>query len=128
MSRVRGNEGFGLIEAVVSLTILGVMLAALLPALAGNMSLNTTGELRTGAVAAAQEVLDRLRSSEDDWPASGSEEEVSLGEATYVVTLDYAKYCDAVACFDDARNVTAEVSHDGQQLYEVETVFTSLEP
>jgi len=127
VSRAKANEGFGLIEAVVALTLLGVMLVSLLPALSANMSTSTTGDLRTGAVAAAQETLDRLRFSGEAWPASGSREDVSSGETIYNVEITHAPLCDLADCIDDARRVALEVSHNGQVLYQVETAFTALD-
>lgn len=129
MSAVRNRSGFTLIEAVVALVIMGVVLAALLPALARNMSINTTGDLRTGAVAVAQETLDNLRATtEDDWPGSGTETDVDTGETVYASEVTYEPYCDGGNCFVGAREVQVRVSHNGQLLYQVETVFTSLDP
>ncbi len=125
-SRVRSEEGFGLIEAVVSLVILGVMMASLLPALANNMQINTTSDLRTGAVAVAQEVLDELRANEEDWPESGFEDDVDTGRGIYTYELEHEQFCDG-DCFDGARLVSIEVAHNGRLLYEVETVFTALD-
>ena len=79
MKGIRTQQGFGLAEAVVSLVILGVVLAALLPAFANNIAIDTTTDLRTGAIAVAQEVLDELRAESQAWPATGSSQTVDTG-------------------------------------------------
>lgn len=122
----KGEDGFGLIEAIVALVVLGVALTALLPALANTISINTTSDLRTGAVAVAQEVLDDLRSDGDNWPTSGTTTELDTGRAVYTYELEHEQYCEDGDCFDGARAVTIAVAHNGQVLYEVETIFTSL--
>lgn len=125
-SSAGNRRGFGIIEAVVALVLLGVILASLIPAMTHYMRINTAGELRTGAVAAAQQELDALRALET-WPASGSQRSVAVGNAVYTATLSYQQYCDADGCHAGARRVHMEVTHDGRSLYQVETVFTQLD-
>lgn len=121
-----GRDGFGLAEAIVALALLGVMLGGLLPAFALSIRANTTSELRTGAVAVAQQELDDLRVV-TTWPADGHVKTVQTGAATYQVEFTIQEYCDAGSCFAGARSVAVEVSHNGNSLYRVETVFTSLD-
>lgn len=120
------SSGFTLIEALVALAILGVVLGSLLPAIARSVQVNTQSEIRTGAVAAAQQELDNLRAS-SQWPASGTERSVESGATTYDVTINYSAYCQGGDCFDGAREVTVEVRHHGEFIYDVTTVYTLLD-
>ncbi len=126
MHQMRSWEGFGLIEAIVSLVILGVVLVSLMPAFARSLSINTTGQLKTGAVSVAQEVMDELRQDGEGWPASGTEREVDTGQGVYTAKIEHNQYCDG-DCLENSRHVALEITHNGQVLYEVETVFTSLD-
>lgn len=128
MKAGRDERGFGLVEAIVSLVILGVMLTALIPAFVSNIEFNTTSQARTGAVAVAQETMDGLRAVGEDWPASGTETEVDTSSGTYTTRLVHGQHCDGEQCFDGARRVSVTVSQNGRQLYQVETVFTTLDP
>ncbi|TVR64102.1 MAG: type II secretion system protein [Gemmatimonadales bacterium] len=123
---IRDRRGFSLIEAIVALAILAVVLGAVVPTFARNVRLNTDSELRGWAVAVAQEELDALRAS-GSWPASGSQQTVTAGEATFTSHLAYERYCQGSVCYDGARHVSLEVRHGGQTLYTVETVFTVLD-
>lgn len=120
------REGFGIIEAVVSLVILGIILAAILPAFVNNMRINTDGEIRTNAVAVGQQTMDDLRGRET-WLASGTQQVVEMGGSLYTATLVHDRYCEGEDCFDGARQVSVEVRHNGRVLYRVETVFTALD-
>ena len=119
------ERGFGLIEAVIALVLLGVMLTSMIPAMTHYMQINSRAEIRTGAVAVAQQELDALRAVQT-WPTSGSQRSVTIGNAVYIATLTYEQFCDADGCYDGARRVRMEVAHDGRSLYGVETVFTEL--
>lgn len=121
-----GDErGFGLIEAVIALVLLGVMLTSMIPAMTHYMQINSRAEIRTGAVAVAQQELDALRAVQT-WPTSGSQTSVTIGNAVYIATLTHEQFCDVGGCYAGARLVRMEVTHDGRSLYGVETVFTEL--
>lgn len=119
------ERGFGMIEAVIALTLLGVILASMVPAMIHYMQINTRAEIRTGAVAVAQQELDALRAVET-WPTSGSQRSVTVGNAVYTATLSHKPFCDAGGCYAGARLVHMEITHEGRSLYEVETVYTEL--
>ena len=126
MTKIAVRPGFSLVEAIVALVFLAVVLTALVPAFASNMRVNTVNEIRTGAVAVAQQEVDNLRAI-DTWPASPIVRNVTTGIGTYESRLTYQPYCDGVTCFAGARDVTVEVRHNGRLYYRVQTVFTSLD-
>jgi len=127
VTRMQVRQGFTLVETVVALVLLGVILVSLLPAIAHGMRVNSHSEIRTGAVAVAQQEIDNLRAIGDTWPASGTVSSISTGSTTFQSRLSYQQYCDANGCYDGARLVTVEVSHNGRMYYRVRTVFTSLD-
>jgi type II secretory pathway pseudopilin PulG len=118
--------GFGLIEAIVALTLLGVALGSLLPAFAMNLQVNTLSELRTGAIAVAQQELDDLRAT-STWPPNGTVRTVQTGAATYEAVYTIQGYCEGAICYSGARRVAVEVRHNGRPLYRVQTVYTLLD-
>jgi prepilin-type N-terminal cleavage/methylation domain-containing protein len=124
--RLRGRDGFSMVEAIVALALLGIMLTALLPSFVQNIQVNTQSELRTDAVAVAQVEMDRLRAV-GSWPATGTQRTVTTELATYETELTYALYCRDGNCFQGARQVQVEVRHNGRRLYQATTVFTSLD-
>jgi general secretion pathway protein I len=118
--------GVSIIEAVVALAILSVALAAVTPAFISFSQVNTKTELKSGAVAAAQQVLDGLRQQAfTDWPSALN---VDAGSRRYDVGL---VVCSAgtAGCLssNNARHVRLEVRYGGKSYYTVETVLTKLE-
>jgi prepilin-type N-terminal cleavage/methylation domain-containing protein len=121
------SKGFTLLEALVSLGILGVTLAAILPAFQALMDANSLSEERSNALAAAQEVMEGLRHEDPaSLPSSGSSavQAVTVGAHEYEVVTHYCR--DTTYCGADSRHIVVEVSFAGKDVYEIETVFTRL--
>jgi type II secretory pathway pseudopilin PulG len=120
-------RGASLIETVAALAILGIALAAAVPAFMLQMETNTFAEHHSGAVAAAQRVMEDLRFQDPSlMPSAGasSPQSVAAGSEVYEVITRYcvnSDYCDT-----NSRHVRVEVYHDGQEIYAVESVFTLL--
>lgn len=127
MKRMAVRPGFSLVEAVVALTFMAVVVSAMVPAFANNVRINTVNEIRTGAVAVAQQEVDNLRAL-STWPTSGQSRTITTGLGNYTSTLWHQPYCNGGVCFAGARHVTVEVSLNGRAYYRVETVFTTLDP
>jgi len=126
--RSASRSGFSLIEAIIAIVIVGIVLAAVVPAFIGNLRINTDNEARTGAVAAAQTVLDQFRvRPKSDWPTSGSAVNVDSHGRTYAVLVAYAPFCQGGICFTGAELIDVEVSYGGRTRYTVSTVFTALD-
>ncbi len=126
--RFAARPGFSLVESIVALTVLAVILGALIPAMAQGVRVNSQNEIRTGAVAVAQQEVDNLRALPSaSWPASGTTTNIATGTTTYSSRLTYVPYCEGATCFVGARLVTVEVLHNGRPHYRVQTVFTALD-
>lgn len=130
MDRERSSRrsGFSLIEAIIAIAIVGILLAGVVPAFVSNLRVNTDSEARTGAVAAAQTVLDQFRvRSKSDWPASGSTVSVTSHGRPYDVGVVHQPFCQGGTCYTGAELIELEVSYGGRIRYSVSTVFTALD-
>ena len=132
---MRRRQGLTLIETLISIVILGILLASVIPAFVTNMQINTDSETRSAAVAAAQSVLDSLR-ADGSWPDYGMDpdgnptvppvRQVQSNGRTFDVQIDYGPYCDGGSCIPGAQEVQLEVRLDGRMYYRVGTVYTDL--
>lgn len=126
--RSSSRAGISLVEAVIAIVIVGIVLAGVVPALVSNLRVNTDSEVRTGAVAAAQTVLDRFRvRPKSAWEASGSTVSVVSHGRSYDVAVVRQPFCQDGTCLDGAELIELEVSHGGRTRYTVSTVFTALD-
>ena len=120
------KKGMTVIEAVVAMSILSIVMAAVLPAFMTFAQTNARSELRSGAVVAAQQVMDTMRRQQD--PSFVGTHRVDSGLRTYdVVTTICA--VDSANCMStqNARHIRLEVRYAGKTYYSVETVFTQLD-
>jgi prepilin-type N-terminal cleavage/methylation domain-containing protein len=121
------ERGFTLLEGLLALAILGIALAGILPAFFGYMNVNTRNEMRTGAVAAAQEQMEALRFGDPStMPTSGftGPTSVRVDDREYELI---SRYCiRSEFCTTHSRHVLVEVGFDGNVVYQTESVFTKL--
>ena len=121
------ERGFTLLEGLLALAILGIALAGILPAFFGYMNVNTRNEVRTGAVAAAQEQMEALRFADPSaLPTSGATgpSYIGIDDREYELVSRYCirpEYCTA-----NTRHVLVEVGFGGNVIYQTESVFTKL--
>jgi prepilin-type N-terminal cleavage/methylation domain-containing protein len=121
------SRGFTLVEAVIALAILGITIAAVLPAFIDFLDANSLSEERSNAVAAAQQVMEELRQVDPgSLPSSGSSavQTVTTGNHEYEVTAHYCRtpsYCSTAG-----RHIVLEVNYGGKTVYTIETVYTRL--
>jgi prepilin-type N-terminal cleavage/methylation domain-containing protein len=122
------RSGFTIIEAVVSIAVLGIVVAFLVPAFIGNLQTNTTVEERQQAITIARSTMERIRRVDPGGlPISGTDPatNVTLGSRQYSVTTTYCGISSL--CSASARYVEVEVSLNGREVYAIETIYTQLE-
>lgn len=129
MSR-RGEQGLTLVEAVVSLLIFFVALAGIVPVFLNYTISTINNERRTAAIAVSEQVLDGLRRIDVTTLPDNSSTPVTLSEIdymgkTYTPTVTYCQ--NPEFCGDFSRHITLQVSHNGNEIYQAETVFTQFE-
>ena len=123
----RDEIGMSLIEALIAIVLVGIALAGISQAFVTQMDANTRNDKRSGAIAAAQQVMEALRRQDPaGMPTTGSSspQQVSMGGRDYQVVTSYClvpSYCGTVS-----RHLRIEVTLDGQDLYSVESVYTQL--
>ena len=121
------ERGFTVAEVVAALAVLSLAMVGLLGAFQTFMDTNTLTEERSDAVAAAQMVMEILREPDPgSLPSSGSSAQqlVDVGQHQFGVVVHYCtvpKYCGP-----DSRHIVLEVSHGGDVIYTVESVYTRL--
>jgi prepilin-type N-terminal cleavage/methylation domain-containing protein len=121
------ERGFGLVEALVALAILGIVLTGLVPSFVVFLHANTLNEERAAAMIAAQQVVETLRREDPaTLPSSGA------GPATLVAVAGrefevVTRYCGRPQhCDAESRHLVVEVAYGGRQIVSVETVQTAL--
>jgi prepilin-type N-terminal cleavage/methylation domain-containing protein len=122
------SDGFTLVEVLVTIALFGIVAMGLAGGFIMQIRSNTQSALRVQAIAAAQQVLDRLRTEDPStFPATGSSapENVTLDGKTFSVTVSYCQvtsFCIATT----TRHLRAVVSYKNRKVYEVDTVFSQL--
>lgn len=129
------DQGFTLIETIVSLVIFLTILGFMVPMFA-NQRLNTLQrEIEMGAVAISQEIMDELRRVDiSTLPSTGSTTTLPSGLSTtsvdrsnkgYSATIFYCE--NATYCGSEARHIRVQVRHHGQTVHQVETVYSRIQ-
>jgi Tfp pilus assembly protein PilV len=120
-------RGFGMAEALIAMAILGIVLTGLAPSFFVLLNANTLNDERSGALAAAQQIVERLRRQDPAaLPTSGADpmQLVAVGAREYEVVT---RYCSRPSlCSTGARHLLVEVTYGGRQVLSVETVQTAL--
>ena len=124
----KGHRGLSIVEALVAIAIIGILLAAVVPAFVANLNINNDNEIRTGAVAASQTVLDQLRvRPRSDWPVSGGSLPIDAQGRSFNVLVTYEPFCQGGTCYTGAEVIELEVNYGGRTRFTVSTVFTALD-
>ncbi len=119
--------GLSITEALIALMIFGIGLAVIAPIFVSNSRINRQQEVRTGAVAAAQQVLDTLRFRNfGQWPASATEQQIDTDMGVFNATINWCESGGDCLAITGTRHVTVSIQFNGKQVYEVETVYTQV--
>ena len=128
MRLLRRNRGFTLLEVLVSLVIFSLASAAMATSFLTHLQRNNQTERRSEAIAAAQQILDQIRTEEPTaLPNSGSDSpvDITMGNRTYAVTATYCSdptYCTS----NNIRHIRVTVDYRDETIYEVETIYAQL--
>ena len=118
-------RGFTLLEVLLALGMLGIVMVVVIPAFFAYLEANTRNEIRSGAVAAAQQVMETLRQQDPaSLPSSGSSaiELVNVGAREFEAVTQYC--VESGFCNATSRHLMVEVSFGGAIVYTVESVFS----
>ncbi|SMB77727.1 type IV pilus modification PilV family protein [Deinococcus hopiensis] len=120
------SQGFTLIEAIVSLLILGVIMSAFVPIFLNNLKMNTESERISQATSAIESFFDKLRTAPvNKIPTSGvGQEDISVNGVIYKIEATYCR--NASLCTDNSRMVTAKALFNNRSIASAETIFTEV--
>lgn len=127
MSTLTRQRGYTIIETLVSLCIFGMVSVGIAGGMTSYMRFNTVNEQKSGAIMAAQVVLDDLRMTDPvTLPSTGeTSESVQVGNRSYLVTTSYcssSEFCTS----NNLRHLRLRVTYRDAELYNVETVYAQL--
>jgi len=123
---MKSQRAFTLLEVIVSLGIFSIVTVGIYPAVINHLQTNHLSAERTGAIQAAQQVLDSLRLvNPGTLPSSGStQSEQIIGDKEFQVTTIF---CGTAAyCASNTRHLRVEVFYEGEFRFDTETVYTQL--
>jgi type II secretory pathway pseudopilin PulG len=131
--RGSADQGFGILEASIALTTLGVTLAYAMPLFLYSRINNTTSEVRTGAMMVAQRALDNVRGQPFGTPVNATvavpiittiaaADAFALGRQ-YTATLSHCKPDDP--CTITYKTLEVQVNYNGAPIYEMDAGFTN---
>ena len=112
-----GQRGFGLLEVLVGVGLLGFILGAFLTTLGTGFRATTTQDQQVTAGALARSQLESIRSADYFAPPSVP----YLIPPGNSVVVEIAQYCDDVQCYpvDEIQQVSAAVWHDGKSVRQI---------
>jgi prepilin-type N-terminal cleavage/methylation domain-containing protein len=121
------QRGFTLLEALIAVSLLGIVLAGVVPTFLTYLDVNTLTEERSAAIAVAQQAVEELRQADPTaMPTTGTSpvQVISVGQRDFEVVT---RFCTAPAfCTSDSRHLVVEVRFGGRTVYSIETIFTAL--
>ncbi len=143
--RGSADQGFGILEASIALTTLGITLAYAMPLFLYSKMNNSKSEIRTGGMMVAQRILDKTRGTPfAEIPSTGNvdlvEETTSSPPAgSNLINLkamgrDYTAklyHCEIISpattsqCSTNYKALRVEVKQNGAKIYEMDAGFTN---
>ena len=121
------ERGFSLVEVLLAVALVGTVILGVLPAFIVCKDTNTRNELRSGAAAAAQSVMEgHRRVDPSTLPTTGSSamQVVTVGERDFEVVTHYC--VENVLCDLQSRHLVVEVGFGTETILTIESVYTKL--
>jgi prepilin-type N-terminal cleavage/methylation domain-containing protein len=120
------SSGFTLVEVLVAMALFSIVSAIMAPSFLYQLQTNTNAELKNGAIAVTQQILDSVRAKEvSSLPTSGvSTQSISAGERNYSAKTSYClnpSWCD-----NSSRHLSVDIYYRNKKVYGTETVFSQL--
>ena len=128
LTNIGSSAGFTMVEVMVALSLFAIIMGGLAPVFGSFSKLNLAAEVRSGAMAAAQQRMDALRlENPQDMPTSGTDggETIEVDGRGFSVMTIYcarAEYCPSA----NTRHLKVQVDYRDEEVLELETVFTKL--
>jgi type II secretory pathway pseudopilin PulG len=131
------DQGFGLLEASIALTTLGITLAYAMPLFLYSKINNSKSEVRTGGMMVAQRVLDTTRGTPFAsipsagtviWTNGGTAADGSKINLMAMNKLYEAKvyHCEVASeCDANYKTLRVEIKKNGSTIYEMSAGFTN---
>ena len=111
------QQGFTLLEVLVSLTIFALISSSMVPSYELNLRLNYNSELKSGAFAAAQSILDQYRQMDPSvLPLSGSSPatQITIDGREYTVASTFC--IETSFCSSNTRHIHLDIFYQGQEI------------
>jgi prepilin-type N-terminal cleavage/methylation domain-containing protein len=121
------QRGFSLVEVLLAVALVGTVILGVLPAFVVCKDTNTGNELRSGAAAAAQSVMEAYRREDPaTLPTSGSSplQVITVGDRDYEVVTHFC--VESVWCDLQSRHLVVEVGFGTETILSIESVYTKL--
>ena len=121
------ERGFSLVEVLLAVALVGTVILGVLPAFVVCKDTNTRNELRSGAAAAAQTVMEAHRRVDPaTLPTSGSTspQVITVGDRDFEVVTHYC--VENAWCDHQSRHLVVEVGFGTDTILSIESVYTKL--
>ena len=122
------HRGFSLIEVMASIAIFGIVATGMTSSFVKMQQTNLANEIKTGAMGAAQKVLDELRVSDPaSLPSSGTSapQTITIQGRAFSVTTTYCPV--ATYCTSTMRQLRITANYKSVKRYEVDSIYCQLQ-
>ncbi len=124
---MKKQTAFSLLETLISVSLFSISGLAMANSYSYQLAYNTQSELRSGAILAAQEVLDLYRIQDPSTlPSSGNTtSDITIGQRVFNTTTYFCEnssYCSTASI----KQIRVRVSFQQKDYYNVETIYVQL--
>lgn len=121
------ERGTSLVESLIAIALVGLVAVGIMSASTSMLDANTRCQEWSAAMLAAQETMEAIRLQDPAaLPTSGQSapQVVTVEDRQYEVVTHYCTRPEY--CASDARQLLIKVSYDGEEIFDVETVYTQM--